>query len=107
MSSEREVAESPVDQGSAEKRFYTFSFENSPLVSIVSAVVAIYDLTPTVPVNTSETMLSSTAGVVTDLKVRVGLVQVLVPGHRYRLQCRAIGPSGELEELFTILTCDF
>jgi hypothetical protein len=107
--SEREVAQSPVAQGSAESRPYAFDFTGCELGTLQSATVRLDDLTSVPPTDVSATKLSSATGVVDNdaQTVTTGLVQTLIAGHKYRLRCKVTNVAGRVDELYCVLVCDF
>lgn len=99
---EREVRESPKDQGTAESRAYSFDFSASGVTSIEGTpTVVLYDWSGATPEDVSDEKLSDPAAPASGTVVTMsGKVEQLEAGKEYRLACRVTHDGGQASELF-------
>ena len=99
---QREVNESPLDQGTREVAVYTFDFSASGITTIASAVCRVED---SAGVDVTATVITgSPAGIAVGAIVTTPLIAGLTAGRLYRLACLATH-AGQITELYLLLRC--
>jgi len=101
--SDREVPESPVEQGAGEKVKYTFDFATWGIGSPVNPTLTIWDVTGDVREDVTATALPSGAPSVAGSVVTTPLVQSLVAGHQYRMDCAVEDSDGQEKDAYCII----
>lgn len=95
---QREVAESPLDQGVREEKVYTFDFSAAGVTAIEGApTLLVLDGNST---DVTDTVLPSATGTYTGLVATAPELAGLTAGHIYYLYCRVPHDGGQVCELF-------
>lgn len=96
--STREATESPVEQGTDEKRTYSFDFAGLGTDTPTSPVYQLWDITDSTSwLDVTSTKVSGSASVSGSI-VASPLIIELVAGHVYRLECKVNGAGGSVYE---------
>lgn len=96
---QREVQESPLDQGVREEKVYTFDFTNAGVTAIEGAPTLLVLDGDAVDV-TATVMPGGAAGTYSGLVATANELKALTAGHVYFVYCRVPHDSGQVCELF-------
>jgi hypothetical protein len=102
MASEREALESPVEQGTTERRPYVFKFANYGLSSLNSATVAVYDVTDDGFSDVTNTLMPTNSPSISNTDVTTSLLRDGTAEHSYRVQCD-VTSNTTIETLFIVV----
>lgn len=95
---QREVKESPLDQGVREKVSYSFDFSAAG-VDVIEGTPTVLMLTSGGVDVTATTLPGGASGTVTGRVATTGRVQALIDGQLYMLYCRVTHDGGQVAEL--------
>lgn len=98
---QREVVESPLDQGVGEATQYSFDFTAAGVSAIVGSPA--FTLIRSDGLDVTATKLAGTSGTAAGLIATSPIVSALDDDRYYRLYCRVTHDGGQLGELFVTI----